>query len=384
MTAFVVLVVLALVAVLAMNSSRHKGSSNATPLPSPPPSAPSAALSVEPTSNSATGPKLVLQVGDDIDVAVDHLLTHLDQLPAGASGVWATTLATDLTDPADPNAQPAPAFADVVHVFGVQGGRAFRQDIGSAQSALTDLGPASQVLQTQEYPVLVQDGVPVKVGSPVVAPDLDMSGAELPLGWSPGRFENLGYDGLLIKPADSAGNVEIAAWSPGGIPHRVTSAGRLVGVSDAGQAMWLDPSCPAGPSCVLYVGDIGGIHPSAGVRAPSGTRFADSPAALGGGGYVAAAAVDAGGQPILLLISPWQGAVEVIVGSAGAVASSGMFWLDGTHLIFAARSTATGSKLRMMEFAVGDGAARAFGPALPDGARLLTAYGSTGGVSVLP
>ncbi|HEX7105962.1 MAG TPA: hypothetical protein VF218_08360 [Acidothermaceae bacterium] len=330
-----------------------------------------------PTSTAtAAGPQVVLRIGDEIAIAVDNLLVARDTLPAGTTNVWATTLDSDSSIPA-PN-------ADVIHLFGLSAGRAFQQDIGPTSSGLTDLGAATAVLQTQEYPVLVHDGEPVKVGSPVIAPDLGLAGAELPVGWSPGRFENLGYSGLLIKPVGASGNVEIASWSPGGVPHPVTKSGRLLGVSDAGQAMWLDPSCPDGPNCALYVGDIGGVHPGGGVRAPTGARFVDSPASLGGGGYLAAAAIGRQGEPMLVLVAPWQGTAAIINGSAGVVTSSGMFWLDGTHLIFAADNAATGGVMRLVEFDVNRGTVTPFGPPLPENAQLLTAFGSTGGVSVLP
>lgn len=321
--------------------------------------------SVEPTPSAIAGPKVVLRVGDEIAVAVDNRLVVRDKLPSGATSVWATTLATDSSTP-DPN-------ADVIHLFGLAGGRAFRQDIGPTSSASTDLGAATAVLQTQEYPVLVHDGDPVVVDN-----------TELPAGWRPGQFENLGYSGMLLKPVDAAGNVEIASWSPGGIPHPVTKSGRLLGVSDAGQAMWLDPTCPDGPRCALYFGDIGGLHPQGGVQAPTGTRFVDSPASLGGGGYLAAAGVGRQGEPILLLVSPWEGTAAVIGGSVGVVTSSGMFWRDGTHLIFAASNVATGGDVRLMEFDVNRGTVTPFGPPLPNGTQLLTAFGSTGGVTVLP
>lgn len=379
MTAFVVVLALALVAALAVNSLRHKGSSDATPSPSPPPSSssPVPQPTVAPTPITPIGgPKVVLRVGDEIVVAVDNLLVARDKLPAGTTSIWATTLDADSSIP-DPN-------ANVIHLFGLNSGRAFQQDIGPTSSGFTDLGPATAVLQTQEYPVLVHDGDPVKVGSPVIAPDLGMAGAELPAGWSPGQFENLGYSGLLIKPVDATGNVEIASWSPGGIPHPVTKSGQLLGVSDAGQAMWLDPSCPDGSHCVLYFGDIGGIHPEGGVPAPAGARFVDSPASLGGGGYLAAVATGRQGEPVLVLVSPWQGTAAMIDGSVGVVTTAGMFWHDGTHLIFAADNAATGGTLRLMEFDVNRLTVRPFGPPLPRDARLLTAFGSTGGVTVLP
>ncbi len=305
----------------------------------------------------------MLLVGGEIEVAADNLLIPRDTLPPGATDISATTLSTEPF---------VPDVAGTIHVFGLDKGRAFRQDIASSTSAFVYLGAASAVLRTQEYAVLVHDGDPVVVGD-----------TPLPAGWQPGRFENLGYAGLLLKPADSAGNVEIASWVPGSSPQQITHAGRLLGMSDGAQAMWLDPSCPDGPRCRLYFSDLGGIHPQAGLPAPAGTRFIDSPASLGDGGYHAAVAVDGHGLPVLVLVTPWQGTAQVIDGSAGVVTSSGMFWRDGTHLIFVVRDATSGA-LRLAEFDVLSGVVTRFGPALPDGASLLTAVGATGGVTVLP
>jgi hypothetical protein len=365
-TTVVVLMVLALVAALAVNSLRHKGSSGAAAPPSS-----SAPHSVTPTPTptaDVTGPDVVLRVGDTIYEVVDNRLVQRDQLPAGATDVWATTLATDPTKTSD---------SRVIHVFGLHDGVAFQQDVGPTSSSLAELGPADRVLQTQEYPVLVQDGRPVKVGSSVADPAYGGGGVELPLGWSPGRFENLGYAGLIVKPSDQAGNVEIASWSPGGTPQPLTTAGRLLGVTDGGQAIWLDPSCPDGPGCVLFVGDIGGRHPRAGLPAPVGTEYTTDPAVLGPGGYVAAVATT-GATSVLILIEPWQGTATIIPGSGGVTASAGMFWVGGKHLVFVRGGT------QLMLYDVDAHTLQPFGPTLPDGARLLTAFGSTGGVTVLP
>jgi hypothetical protein len=366
-TTVVVLVVLALVAALAVNALRHKGSSGVAAPPSS--SGPS---TVAPTPTSVVpvaGPGIVLRVGDSIEEAVDNVLVPRGELPAGATDVWATTLATG---PA--NSVPS---TDVIHVFGLADGVAFQQDIGSASTEGTELGPASGVLQTQEYPVLVHDGDPVTVGAP---------GARVPLptGWKPGRFENLGYAGLLLKPADQAGNVEIASWSRGGTPHPLTKAGRLLGVTDGGQAIWLDPSCPDGPGCVLFFGDLAGLHPRYGLQAPNGTVFAPEPAAIGAGGYSAAVADrvwppgTAGNGPVLVLVKPWQDTAVIMPGSEGVTPTAGMFWIDGKHLVF------VGGDSRLMLYDADANVSRPFGPVLPDGARLLTAFGSTGGVTVLP
>jgi hypothetical protein len=368
LTTLAVVLVLALLTALAVKALGDKGSSNATPAPSTPPtSSPSPSHlpspSQSPSQSPFAAPQVVLRVGDEIDVAVDNLLVGRDILPAGATDVSATTLSTEPL---------GPDTAGTLHVFGLDDGRAFRQDIGGTSSALTDLGAASAVLRTQEYPVLVHDGDPVVVGS-----------TPLPAGWQPGRFENLGYAGLLIKPVDAAGNVEIASWVPGGPPEKITSAAQLLGLSDGAQAIWLDPSCPDGPRCRLYFSDLGGIHPQGGMAAPAGTHFADSPAALGDGGFHAAVAIDGHGVPLLVVVSPWQGDAQAIEGSAGVETSSGMFWRDGTHLIFAVKDASSGGT-RLAEYNALSGVVTRFGPVLPDGAQLLTAVGATGGVTVLP
>ena len=359
----VVLVVLALVAILAVNSLRHKGSSGAAASPSS-----SAQHGVTPTPTptaDVTGPDVVLRVGDTIYELVDNLLVQRDQLPAGATDVWATTLATNSSDTS--------ANSHVIHVFGLHAGVAFQQDIGPTSSSLADLGPADRVLQTQEYPVLVHDGDPVTVGAPG-------SRVPLPSGWQAGRFENLGYAGLIVKPADQGGTVEIASWSPGGTPQPLTASGRLLGVTDGGQAIWLDPSCPDGPRCALFFGDIGGVHPKDGFRAPGDARFT-GPVALGSGGYLAATATR-GATSVLLLVEPWQGTVAIMPGSEGVVAHAGLFWVDGKHLVFVGGDDPL--RPRLMLYDVDANVSRPFGQPLPDGVRLLTAFGSTGGVSVLP
>jgi hypothetical protein len=368
-TTVVALVVLALVAALAVNSLRHKGSSGAA---APPSSSAPPGIAPTPTPVPFTGPDVVLRVGDDVYEAVDNLLIHRDQLPAGATDVWATTLAT--------NPSNAAANSRVIHVFGLADGVAFKQDIGSTSTGISELGQASDVLQTQEYPVLVHDGDPVTVGTPGAR-------VSLPAGWQPGRFENLGYAGLIVKPVDQVGNVEIASWSPSGTPQTLTKAGRVLDITDGGQAIWLDPSCPDGPRCALYFGDAGGLHPPYGLQAPSGTEFTPEPAALGGGGYLAAVAErnwpsGSASRLVLAVVEPWRATAVIMPGTEGVVSSAGMFWVDGKHLVFV--GGADPQHPRLMLYDVDANVAQPFGPTLPDGVRLLTAFGSTGGVSVMP
>jgi hypothetical protein len=359
-TAVVVVLVLGLVVALAVNSLRHKGSSGAAAPPSS--SAPSIATPT-PTAQNA-GPDIVLRIGDGLDEVVGGQLIAIGDLPVGTGNVWATTLSETGSAASD----------QTLHVLGVHDGRAFRADLPRfGRASFEDLGAADQVLQTQEYPVLVHLGDPVTVGAP---------GANVPLpaGWTAGRFENLGYAGLLLRSADDVGNVEIASWSPGGIPHPLTRAGRLLGITDGGQAMWLDPTCPGGPRCALFFGDLGGLHPGYGLQAPNGTEFTPEPAALGGGGYLAATATT-GANSVLILVEPWRDTAVIMPDSEGVVPSAGMFWLDGEHLVFVAGRP---EGLRLMLYDARANTSRPFGPSLPDDVRLLTAYGSTGGVTVLP
>jgi hypothetical protein len=361
-TTVVVLVVLALVAALAVNSLRDKGSSGAV---APPSSSAPPSIAPTPTSAEITGPDVVLRIGDDIYEAADNLLTLRDHLPSGASDVWATTLATSPSD--------ASADSRVIHVFGLRDGDAFEQDVGPTSSSLLDLGQADQVLQTQEYPVLVHSGDPVTVGVPG-------GRVALPAGWKTGRFVNLGYAGLIVKPVDQVGNVEIASWSPGGTPQPLTKAGRLLDVTDGGQAAWLDPSCPDGVRCVVFFGDGAGVHPPYGLQAPNGTQFTADPAAVGPGDYVAAVATT-GTTSVLVLVKPWLDTAVIMPGSEGVMVSAGMFWLDSSHLVFV-RADSGGPQL--MRYDASAGVVRPFGPTLSVDAHLLTAFGSTGGVSVMP
>jgi hypothetical protein len=358
------LVAVAVGVALIVNSMSGKGS-HGSALPSNPrtgsPSAPAA------SAGAPNVPDIVARIGDGLDEVSDDQLSAIGDLPVGATDVWATTLSVD----------QEPNDGSTVHIFGLHDGRAFRQDVRRFSTAVTrqDLGAASAVLQTQEYPVLVHDGNPVTVGAPG-------SRIPLPAGWKPGRFENLGYAGLLLKPADARGNVEIALWSPDGTPQPLTTSGRLLGVSDGGQAIWLDPTCPGGPRCALFFGDVGGVHPSYGLQAPAGTQYTADPAAFGPAGYLAAVGTRAGGAgSTLVLAEPWQATAVILPGSDGVVPAAGMFWADGTRLVFVADQDHV---LRLMIYDVDANVSQPFGPVLPAGVRLLTAFGSTGGVSVLP
>jgi hypothetical protein len=364
LTVVVVLGAVAVGAGLIVNSVSGKRSHGAA--------MPSNQATASPSAPSASAltpdvPDVVVRIGDGLDEVSGDQLFAIGDLPTGATDVWATTLSVD----------QAPNDSGTVHIFGLHDGRAFRQDIRRFSTAVTkeDLGAASAVLQTQEYPVLVHDGDPVTVGAPG-------SRIPLPAGWKPARFENLGYAGLLIKPADAQGNVEIASWSPDGTPQPLTTSGRLLGVTDGGQAMWLDPTCPSGPQCALFFGDVGGLHPDYGIYAPAGTQYTTDAAAFGPGGYLAAvAARTSGAGPTLVLVEPWQDTAVIMPGSEGVEPAAGMFWVDGKRLVFVADQ---GQGPRLMLYDVDANVSRPFGPALPDGVRLLTAFGSAGGVTVLP
>jgi hypothetical protein len=132
----------------------------------------------------------------------------------------------------------------------------------------------------------------------------------------------------------------------------------------------------------LFFGDGAGVHPPYGLQAPNGTQFTADPAALGPGGYVAAmgtwTTATTAGASVLILVKPQQATAVIVPGSDGVSVSAGMFWIDGKHLVF------VGGGPRLVLYDVDSDTARPFGPVLPDGARLLTAFGSTGGVSVLP
>ncbi|MGH8891255.1 MAG: hypothetical protein ACRDV3_16025, partial [Acidothermaceae bacterium] len=194
------------------------------------------------------------------------------------------------------------------------------------------------------------------------------------------------------------GDVEIATWAPGGTPQPLTQSGRLVGVTDGGQAMWLDRSCPAGVRCVLYFGDSGGVVPTYGIQAPIGTQYTPQRAAFGGSGYLAAVATYTGtaaeGSAVLVLVDPYDGSAKIMAGTDGVVASAGMFWANGHSLVFVADSAegadgadgeATGATPRLMRYDVDTGTSQLFGPAaLPEGVQLLTSFGSTDDVTVLP
>jgi hypothetical protein len=374
-----VVVTTAIVSLLLRQSHSPRPNDSALPTAQPAPSragSPSAGASSQAAARDAPLPDLVLVVGAKLDeLTPDGDLRTLADLPAGATDVWATTL------PVSPAPAPGADAGHVVHVFGVASGRAFREDVGPDGVRRTDLGAASAMLQTQEYPVLVYEGQPVAVGDP--------GGARvaLPAGWRPGRFETLGFAGILIRPTGVPGDVEIASWGPGGTPQPLATDAKLLAVTDGGQAIWLAPSCPDGPRCVLYFGDIGGVHPSYGMQAPPGTRYVVAPAAYGSGSYVAAVAERAGppadvaGAGLLVLVEPWQASATIVAGSDGVAASAGMFWPDGRHLVFAAH---TAGGLHLQRYDIDTGRSRAFGPVLPEAAHLLTAFGSVGGVTVQP
>lgn len=364
-TAAVIVLALGLLVALTLNTVGHKGPAKIGPVPSS-----SALESVTPTAMAAAA-DIVLRVGDEIYEAVGNRLILRDQLPSGATDVWATTLAVKPSD--------ASAHSPAIHVFGVHDGVAFQQDIGATSSLLVTLGPANRMLQMVQYPLLVHDGDPVTVGA--------VGGsAALPGGWLAGHFENL-YAGVLVRPTDHSGVVEIAVWSAAGAPQPLTTAGKLLGVTNDDQAIWLDPSCPDGPSCALHVGGIGGLHPQGGFRAPAGTRYTDGPAALGYGGYVAAVATT-GATSVLIRVESWAatGDPVIIPGSEGVLPSAGMFWLDGKHLVFVSGDPPGQGdpRPRLMLYDVDTNVIRPFGPTLPSGIRLLTAFGSAGGVTVLP
>lgn len=388
---FRIIAVLAAVAVggaLLVTSVHHKGSDQVGPAPSS--AAPSSPMpTTTATPARALFPDIVVRIGDQLADVSDDGLRQTAQLPAGAVDVWATTLPTSKVTKSGAWASIA-ASGHVVHVFGVHDGQAFREDVAPRDWARDDIGTADAVLQTQEYPVLVRSGAPanaaVTVGTPGGSP------VAIPVGWRPARFETLGFAGLLMRPIDGLGNVEIASWSPGGTPQPLTTGGRLIGVTDGGQAIWLDSHCAGGPDCRLFFGDIGGLHPGDGLPAPAGTRFVAQPAAFGGGGYLAALAVASGADvataapaaSVVVLVQPWLGTTAVIAGSSGVVASAGMFWCSGTQLVFVADSSLTGGVPRLVRYDVGTGSSEPFGPALPAGVQLLTSYGSTSGVTVLP
>jgi hypothetical protein len=329
-----------------------------------------------PTLTAATFPGVFVLVGSELREVLPAATIWVADLPADARDVWATTLPPDELQ---------------VHVFGVAGGNAFEQDVGASAAAGSGsaanpgrytLGPATDVLQSHEYPVLV------RAGEPVVVDAIPGQAVDLPRGWQPAGFANLGYAGIITTPAAAGGVDEIATWFPGGIPQILTQAGRLVGVTDGGQAVWLGVSCPAGPSCALFFGDIGGVRPRGGLRAPPGTRyFMSGSMAYSSSGFLAMSAERTGdggsaaATQLIVLAEPSAGTREVVAGSEGAVPGAGMIWADGRHLIFAIRH---GAKAQLMSYDVDAGRSLPIGSGLPLNVRLLTSFGATDSVTLRP
>lgn len=303
-------------------------------------------------------PDIIARSGDALFRVTPADVTQIGTLPFQATDVWVTT---------------AGGFSpgeSSVRVFGVAGGNAFRLEIGPAGTSRDDLGPASAVLLADEAPVLVRDGEQVTVSDPQ-----SREAATLPSGWRPAGFENLGYAGILTREVDVAGDVDIASWSPGGDPQ-VLGSGLLLGVTDGGQAVWLDSSCPAGPGCVLFFGDIGGLHPRNGVHPPSGVQFSRSAIAYSTGSYLAVAAVRAADStPALVIVDPWRGTARVVPDSRGVDVAAGFLWADSHDLAFVADDPAGGERLAFYD--VDADSTTTFGPRLTGGSKLLTAYGST-------
>lgn len=307
-------------------------------------------------------PDIITRSGDALFRVTPVDATQIGTLPFQATDVWVTTASGFSADESS------------VHVFGVAGGNAFRLEIGPTGTSRDDLGPASAVLLADEAPVLVSDGARVTVSDPQ-----SREAATLPSGWQPAGFENLGYAGILTRDARAAGvvaagSVEIASWSPGGDPQ-VLGSGRLLGVTDGGQAVWLDSSCPAGPGCALFFGDIGGLHPRGGVHAPGGVQFSPSPIAYGTGSYLAVAAVrTSDSTPVMVVVDPWRGTARVVPDSQGVDAEAGFVWADGHDLAFVVDDPVRGERLAFYD--VDSGSTTAFGPRLTTGSKLLTAYGA--------
>ncbi len=306
-------------------------------------------------------PNIIARSGDALFRVTPAYVTQIGTLPFQATDVWVTT---------------AGGFSpgeSSVRVFGVAGGNAFRLEIGPTGTSRDDLGPASGVLLADEAPVLVSDGERVTVSDPQ-----SREAATLPAGWQPAGFENLGYAGILTRDVDAAGEVDIASWSPGGDPQ-VLGSGLLLGVTDGGQAVWLDASCPAGPGCALFFGDIGGLHPRGGVRAPSGVQFSRSPIAYGTGSYLVVAAVRTGDSTAaLVVVDPWRGTARVVPDSQGVDVGAGFLWADSHDLAFVIEDPVGGERLAFYD--VDSDATTAFGPRLTKGSKLLTAYGATDSV----
>ena len=354
-----VVVVVASVVGFVVNALHGKGSRDVAAPTAPPPTAASA------TSSAPRFPDVIARSGDELVVVTAQDFHAFATLPFRATDVWVATV---------------PAFSPgewLVHVFGLAGGNAFRLEIGPAETLRDDLGPASAVLDARESPVLVHAGDPVTVSGPYGS-----GASSLPAGWQPAGFETSDYAGILVRAADSVGNVEIASWSPGGGPQVLATSGWLLGVTDGGQAIWLAPSCVSGPRCVLFFGDIGGLHPESGVQAPAGMRFVPGPVAYGSGGYLAVTAKrvagPSAGESVLVLVDPWRGTARVIPGSDGVASTAGMFWADGHDLAFVTDDAAPG--VRLAFFNAATNSTSRVGPRLPSGVRLLTAYGATSSV----
>ena len=275
-------------------------------------------------------------------------------------------------------------------VFGVAAGRLFRARPGA--SRLTDLGPASRIVDAAPFPrqLFVQtaagDGgrvVSIDARSGQVVDPAPFAAYDRDAGWVPaGVLSRFAVSGLLLRRPGDAGRDELAvAWATAAVEvsprpdiERLGQPGRLLGLTDD-SVLLLDGSCP-GSGCHLMVltFDPEGFSTRE-IRPPAGWSFApQGRVERAHGALVPVVPLD--GQPddvsgaLARLVAGGENAL-LVRGATAVVHEAGLVESDGDVYFVALGRDGVRRVMRWQSAVLGEVGSLGTMPPLPDSARLV-------------